>query len=149
MTQLLTVSPLAAQQLAVVLRAKRILYEAAEVAAGRLVAVRYGNSYSLYPARVAAYVRQQLGAPTPPCDGLAVSFTTQGHTEAQYYDYEAVLAAMLALRAHSLATRRQTQRRIAGNNAKIARLRSNSAVGGHQVAVAAEAVLVAEGGLIA
>jgi hypothetical protein len=127
MTQLLT-SPLAVQQLAVVLRAKRILHEAAEVATGRLVAVRYtgpnGESYCLYPARVAAYARQLLGAPTLPSEGLAVSFATQGSTDAQYYEPEAVLAALLALRAHGLAARRHTQRRIARNTAKIARLRA-------------------------
>ncbi|MBJ6141784.1 hypothetical protein [Hymenobacter sp. BT559] len=131
MTQLLT-SPLAVQQLAVVLRAKRILHEATEVAAGRLVAIHYtgpdGESYCLYPARVAVYARQLLGAPTLPGDGLAVAFTTQGHTEAHYYNIEAVLNALLALRSHQLAARRHTQRRLARNTAKIARLRAGREV---------------------
>jgi hypothetical protein len=127
MTQLLT-SPIAVQQLTVVLRAKRILHEAAEVAAGRLVAIRYtgpdGESYGLYPARVAAHAHRLLGPPTLAGDGLAVAFTTQGRIEAQHYDPEAVLNALLALRSHQLAARRHTQRRIARNMAKIARLRA-------------------------
>lgn len=132
MTQLLTSLPLAVQQLAVVLRAKRILHEAAEVAAGRLVAIRYtgpdGESYCLYPARVAAHVRRLLGTPTLPCEGLAVAFATQGRTDAQHYGIEAVLNALLALRAHQLAARRHTQRRLARNTAKIARLRAEREV---------------------
>ena len=126
MTQIPAPLPLATAQLVVVLRAKRILYEATEVAAGRLVAIRCttpdgGESYGLYPARVAAYARQLLGAPTLPCDGLAVSFSSQGHTDAQHYDLEAGLTAMLALHAHQLAARRHMLRRIARNSAKIAR----------------------------
>ncbi|TVT40656.1 hypothetical protein FNT36_14400 [Hymenobacter setariae] len=131
MTQLLT-SPLAVQQLAVVLRAKRILHEAAEVAAGRLVAIRYigpdGESYCLYPARVAAHARRLLGTPTLPGDGLALAFTTQGSTDTQHYEVEAVLNALLSLRAHQLAARRHTQRRLARNTAKIARLRAGREV---------------------
>ena len=128
MPHLLTPAPLAAQQLAVVLRAKRILHEAAEVAAGRLVAIRYttldgAESYGLYPARVAAYARQLLGAPTLPGDGLAVGFGQQGRTDTEHYAPEAIYAALLALHAHQLAARRHTLRRIARNNAKVARLR--------------------------
>jgi len=129
MPQLLTPVPLAAQQLAVVLRAKRILHEAAEMAAGRLVAVRYttpdgAESYGLYPARVAAYVRQLLGVPTLPGDGLAVSFSQQGRTDAEHFAPEALYNALLALHAHQLAARRHTLRRIARNSAKLARLRT-------------------------
>ena len=127
MTQLLNSElPLATAQLVVVLRAKRILYEATEVAAGRLVTIRYATpdgseSYGLYPARVAAYARQLLGAPTLPCDGLAVAISTQGRADAQHYEPEAVLGALQALHAHQLAMRRHTLRRIARNSAKIAR----------------------------
>jgi hypothetical protein len=118
--------PLATAQLVVVLRAKRILHEAAEVAAGRLVAIRYatadgGASYDLYPARVATYARRLLGQPTLPCNGLAVAFNALGRTDAQHYDLEAVPTAMLALRAHQLAARRQMLRCIARNSAHIAR----------------------------
>jgi hypothetical protein len=128
MTQLLIPVPLAAQQLAVVLRAKRILHEAAEVAAGRLVAIRYttpdgAESYGLYPARVAAYARQLLGAPTLPSDGLAVAFGQQGRTDTEHYAPEAIYTALMALHAHQLAARRHTLRRLARNCAKIARLR--------------------------
>jgi hypothetical protein len=124
--------PLANQQLVVVLRAKRILYEATEVAAGRLVGIRCttpdgAESYGLYPARVAAHARQLLGAPTLPCDGLAVAFNTQGRSDAQHYDLEAVLTAMLALRAHQLAARRQMLRRIARNSAHISRNKATMA----------------------
>lgn len=126
MTQLPTPLPLATAQLVVVLRAKRILYEATEVAAGRLVAIRCttpngDESYGLYPARVAAHARQLLGTPTLPCEGIAVAFSTQGRTDAQQYDLGAGLAAILALRAHQLATHRHTMRRIARNSAHIAR----------------------------
>ena len=120
--------PVAAQQLAVVLRAKRILHEAAEVAAGRLVAIRYttpdgDEAYGLYPARVAAYARQLLGTPTLPCDGLALSFSQQGRTDAEYYAPEAIYNALLALRAHMLAALHHNERRLARNCARIARLR--------------------------
>ena len=129
MLQPLIPVPLAAQQLAVVLRAKRILHEAAEVAAGRLVAVRYttpdgAESYGLYPARVTAYARQLLGAPTLPCDGLAVTFGQQGRTDAGHYAPEAIYNALLALLAHQVAARRHNLRRLARNCAKIARLRA-------------------------
>jgi hypothetical protein len=127
MIQIPTSLQLATAQLVVVLRAKRILHEAAEVAAGRLVAVRYtavdgGESYSLYPARVACYARQLLG--TLPSEGVAVAFSTQGRTEAGHYAPEGVPAALLALNAHQLAARRHTLRRIARNSAKIVRLRA-------------------------
>lgn len=126
MTQILPPVPLAVQQLVVVLRAKRILHEATEVAAGRLVAIHYtapdgADRYGLYPARVAAYARQLLGQPTLPCDGLAVVFSTQGRTDAQHYDPDTVLGAMVALHAHLAAARRQMLRRIARNSAHIAR----------------------------
>ena len=106
----------------------RILHEAAEVAAGRLVAIRCttpdgAESYGLYPARVAAYVHQLLGAPTLPCDGLPVEVSTQGRADTQYYALEAWVAAMLALRAYMMATLRHNKRRLARNCAKIARLR--------------------------
>lgn len=128
MPQLLTPAPLAAQQLAVVQRAKRILHEAAEVAAGRLVAIRYtapdgGESYGLYPARVATYARQLLGAPTLACDGLVVTFGQQGRTEAGHYAPEATHNALLALLAHQVAARRHMLRRLARSYAKVARLR--------------------------
>jgi hypothetical protein len=128
MTQILKPLPLATAQLVVVLRAKRILHEAAEVAAGRLVAIRYttsvgGESYGLYPARVAAYARRLLGTPTSPSDGRAVSFSTQGRTDTQHYELDASAAALQALFAHQLAARRHTLRRLVRNNAALARLR--------------------------
>lgn len=128
MPHLLPTPATATQQLVVVLRAKRILWEAAEVAAGRLVAVSFqtatGQHYSLYPTRVVAHARQLFGAPTTCPSGLPVTFAAQGQRETLRFEIAAAIPAVRALLAHSLAAYHHTRRRIARNDARLARLRA-------------------------
>lgn len=102
-------------------QARRIVWEAGELAAGRLVLITMGAvgeesrpaRSEIYPARVAAYVRKVLGAAPVIGGEYGISFTSAGVTESGIYEPEAALLALNAVVAWNKADRKKCLRRVA------------------------------------
>ena len=112
-------------QSALLMQVQQQKRQAADLAAGRLVRIRFqapgAPHVDVYPARVAAFACKVLGAAVGSSKGICFTISSQGRLNQAHYAPDRAQLAILALLAHTQARYKWARRGMARWRARYAR----------------------------